>query len=181
MSDDTKQTPELTPVVPAQEETSSQASDRVAQARAKAAEVGSTVRQVVEQHPLAALAGGIALGLVVGKLATRSRKPTAASTFASLAEPAEQVAAGLGKKASTLATLAAEIALAYAAKAADAGREGVHKLEDIGSEAGGKLAGGAGEARKKATDLAEVAANAAREAADVALTKASELAARLKR
>jgi hypothetical protein len=181
VSDDTKQTPEQTPAAPVYADEQTETVDRVAQARAKATEVGTTVRQVVEQHPIAALAGGIALGLVVGKLATGRRKATPVSNLAKLAAPAEQAAAGLSKKATALATLAAEVAMAYAAKAAEAGRESVHKLEDIGSDAGGKLADGAGEARRKAGDLADVATHAAREAADVAIAKASELAARFKR
>jgi hypothetical protein len=173
----------LTPDVPSAtaEPAVDQPSDRLAQVRTKAAEAGSSVRQIVEQHPLAALAGGIALGLVVGKLASGRRKPVPRNAFADLAAPIEQAAAGLGKKTSALASLAADVALAYAAKAADAGREGVHKLEDIGSDAGGKLAGGAHEARKKAGDIAEAAAGVAREAADLAIAKVNELASRLKR
>ncbi|NKJ41516.1 phage-related tail protein [Novosphingobium sp. SG720] len=187
VSEETKQTPDLALATPAeaeqpvQDNAGANTTDRLAQARAKAADVGSTVRQVVEQHPLAALAGGIALGLVVGKLAGRSRKAPPSRNFADFAGPAEQAAAGLSKKAGALATLAAEVAMAYAAKAAEAGRDSVHKLEDIGSDAGGKLADGAGEARKKAGDLADVAGHVVREAADAALAKASELAARFKR
>lgn len=186
MNDETEQMTDVVPVKPndhADElaETASPAAERLAQAKAKAAEVGSTVRQVVEQHPLAALAGGIALGLVVGKLASGSRKAPPAGPLTRLAGPAEDAAAGLSRKAGALASLAAEVAMAYAAKAAEAGRESVHKLEDIGSDAGGKLAEGAGEARKKAGDLAEVAAQVARDAADAALAKASELANRFKR
>lgn len=145
--------------------------ERVEQARAKAVDIGTSARDLVERHPLAAMAGGIALGLVIGGLATsRRRKPVPAN-----------VASGLGSKATALAALAAELAVNYAGKAADAGREGVHKLEDIGSDAGGLISEQAGEARRKAGDIAEVAANLARDAAEAAIARASHIAARLKR
>lgn len=149
----------------------------IEKARAKAAELGGNVRQAVEQHPMAALAGGLALGLVVGGaiLGGRAMRLRKASPIAAAA-----TAAGLGKKATALAAFAADVASSYAHKAGDAGREGIHKLEDLSHDTGARLHERSVEARKIAGELAEVATHAARDAAELAISRASELAARLK-
>lgn len=102
-----------------------------------AQDAAGKARALVEEHPVAALAGGILLGaLVASALPTRpSRK--------------------LRKRASKLATLGAEMALAYAARAAEAGKDGVGKLEELGGSLGEKIGEGGSEARKRAGDLAE--------------------------
>ena len=124
-------------------------------------------REVVEAHPFAAVAGGILLGVLVGKaLSGRRSAPTTANS--------------LGKRASALATLGAELATAYLARAADAGRESAGKLEDVGQSLGGKLANGTDDMKKRAFDFAEAATAVAKDAADVALRRANEFASRIR-
>ncbi|MCW1381805.1 hypothetical protein OLX02_03105 [Novosphingobium sp. KCTC 2891] len=122
-----------------------------------------TVRGLVEEHPVAALAGGILLGALIARMLPRAPVKTA------------------GSRASALAALGAEIAVAYAAKAAEKGRESVHKLEDIGGAVGEKLSDGTSEAKKRAVDFADIAAGALREAGEIAVKRANEFASRVKR
>ncbi|WP_225207169.1 hypothetical protein [Novosphingobium huizhouense] len=152
------------------EETASRLRDRLDAAKARdAARSGvETVKGLIEEHPVAALAGGILVGAIVARMLPRGSK--------SAAEPVKKA----GKSASALAALGAEIALAYAAKAAEKGRDGVHKLEDIGGTVGEKLGDGASEAKKRASDFADIAVNVLREAGEAALKRAGELKDRVK-
>lgn len=141
-----------------------------AKARVAAAGPGKTVKTLVDEHPVAMLAGGILLGALVARAWPKRRSAAR-----------EVVDSRLGKRAVALAALGAEIASAYATRAAEAGRESVAKLEDIGGSVGGKIAEGGEEARKRAADLTEVAVSSAREAGETALRRLIEIATRLRK
>jgi len=146
--------------------------ERVEAAKARVAASGpaKTVKTLVDEHPVAMLAGGILLGALVAR-AWPKRRPAAK----------EIVDSRLGKRAVALAALGAEIATAYAARAAEAGRESVARLEDIGGTVGGKIAEGGEEARKRAADLTDVAVTSAREAGETALRRLIEIATKLRK
>ena len=91
-----------------------------------AGDSAEAVRGVIQDHPLAVVAGGIALGVLIGRLLPTRKEP-------------RSLTGALGKRAAELATLGAELAIAYASKAAEAGREGAEKLEDAGATLGGKV------------------------------------------
>lgn len=146
------------------EDTATRLRDRLdaAKARDLARSGAETVKGVIEEHPVAALAGGILIGALIARMIPRS--------------PVKKAS----KSASTLAALGAELAVAYAAKAAEKGREGVHKLEDIGGTVGEKLGEGASEARKRAVDFTEIATAALREVGEIAVRRANEFKDRVK-
>lgn len=121
-----------------------------------------TVKGVIEEHPVAALAGGILIGALIARMIPRS--------------PVKKASKGAG----ALAALGAELAMAYATKAAEKGREGVHKLEDIGGAVGEKLGDGANEAKKRAVDFADIATSALREVGEIAIRRANEFKDRVK-
>ena len=79
-----------------------------------------------KEHPIATVAGGVAMGVLISGLFKRSPTRKAANKAAS--------------KAAGLAALGAEFALAYAQQAMtaanEAGRAGAHKLEEIGESVG---------------------------------------------
>jgi len=143
--------------------------DRIdaAKARNAAQSALDSSRKVIEEHPIAALAGGILIGALIARALPRSVART----------PARK----LGKSALSLATMASELAVAYAAKAAEAGRGGVDRLEDIGGSVGGKMAEGGAEARRVATDIAGIARSGLKEAGEVALRHVSEIASKIKK
>src|SRR5690606_40295466 len=75
-----------------------------------------------KEHPVATVAGGLALGILISGLFKRS--------------PTRRLGSKAGKSAASVAALGAELALAYAQQAMDAanaaGREGAHKLREFG-------------------------------------------------
>lgn len=141
-----------------------------AKARVAASSPAKTVKTLVDEHPVAMLAGGILLGALVARAWPKRRSAAK-----------EVVDSRLGKRAVALAALGAEIATAYATRAAEVGREGVARLEDIGGSVGGKIAEGGEEARKRAVDLTDVAVSSAREAGETALRRLIEIATRLRK
>ena len=141
-----------------------------AKARVAASSPAKTVKTLVDEHPVAMLAGGILLGALVARAWPKRRSAAK-----------EVVDSRLGKRAVALAALGAEIATAYATRAAEVGREGVARLEDIGGSVGGKIAEGGEEARKRAVDLTDVAVSSAREAGETALSRLIEIATRLRK
>lgn len=104
-------------------------------------------------HPIATVAGGLALGILVSSLFKRS--------------PTRKVASRAAGKAATLAALGAELALAYAQQArtaaGEAGRAGAHKLEDLGDTLGDTARSLRREATHRAGNLADGARIARRE------------------
>ena len=140
--------------------------EKIDAAKARTAEIAGdsakTVKTLVEEHPVAMMAGGILLGALIARAIPRAQKKKAS------------------KRLSSLAALGTELALASAAKAAEAGKDGVHKLEDIGGSVGGKISEGGAEAKKRAFDLADIAMAGAREAGEAALRRANEFASRIR-
>jgi hypothetical protein len=126
-----------------------------------------SVKGLIEQHPIAMLAGGILIGALIASAIPRRRSGA----------PVQTAAGNLGKQASRLAAVGAQLATAYAARAAQAGREGSEKLEDLG----GMISETSGEAKRRTGEMADVAATAFRELSAVALRHAGEIAARIKR
>ena len=150
------------------EDTLDTAADHAAEVAADVAtKTGPSVKGLIEQHPVAVLAGGILIGALIASAIPRRRPDSAAKAATNT----------FGKQASRLAAIGAQMATAYAARAVQAGREGSEKLEDLGeiiSETGG-------EAKRRTSEMADVAATAVREMSAVALRHAAEIAARLKR
>ncbi len=135
-----------------------------ATAQAAADTAGQSVKGLIEQHPIAMLAGGILIGALIASAIPRRRAGT----------PVQTAAGNLGQRASRLAAIGAQLATAYAARA---GREGSEKLEDLGE----MISETSGEAKRRTGEMADGAATAFRELSTVALRHASEIAARLKR
>ena len=122
----------------------------------------SAVRQVVDDHPIALLAGGIVLGALVARLLPKS-------AFGKV-----------GKRAASLAAMGAEMAALYGSKVADtageAARESREKLESLGSS----VTESASEARRKTSDFADLAVSAAKSVGSKALRKVSDAAERVR-
>lgn len=94
------------------------------QAGVRAIEAKDAATDFVKKHPIAAVAGGVALGVLVAGMFKGPR----------------QAAAKGGAKAAGLAALVGEAALAFgshmAESASHAGRAGAHKLDDLGDSMG---------------------------------------------
>ena len=90
----------------------------------KAIEAKDKFTEFAKEHPIATVAGGIGLGILI------------AGMFPSARRQARQT----GAKAAGLAAIASEIAMAYAAQAldavGDAGRAGANRLDDLGDSVG---------------------------------------------
>jgi hypothetical protein len=131
-------------------------SDRLEKARERSNELAATAasrtREFVHDHPVASLAGGIAIGALIAGLLTRSKAPPT---------PARKVEAMSDAAAARLAkigSIAAELALAYAARAASVSKDSVGQISEAGTEAGHKV-----------TELAEIALHTLRTAGESAL------------
>ena len=78
-----------------------------------------------KEHPIATIAGGLAIGVLVSGLFKRS--------------PTRKVATKAASRAAGLAAIGAELALTYAQQAmsaaSEAGRTGADKLDDLGDSA----------------------------------------------
>lgn len=99
----------------------------------------------VREHPVATVAGGLALGVLVSGLFKRS--------------PTRKLGNRAAKTAGSLAAIGAELALGYAQQAltaaSEAGKAGAEKLEELGStarDAGREAAGRASEIGDAALD-----------------------------
>ena len=90
----------------------------------KASEAGDAFTSFVKEHPIAATAGGLVLGIVVAGMFKRPR----------------EAAVRGGTKAVGLAAIGAEIASAFASEllddAKDVGRSGARRAEDAGDAIG---------------------------------------------
>lgn len=96
---------------------------------AAAEDVARRARGVIEDHPVAAVAGGVVIGaLIAAAFARRRRKPAPAE-----AAPAE------GARISRLATIAGQIALTAAKSLAETGKDGAERAQH-GADAVGKAA-----------------------------------------
>jgi ElaB/YqjD/DUF883 family membrane-anchored ribosome-binding protein len=151
-------------------------SERIEAARVRSSELAETAadraREFVNEHPVAAIAGGIAIGaLIAGAFARRPITKYAAAKFAAHKVDRAVDVDAISKRLSQLAALGADLALAYAARAATAGKDGVGKLETqlghLSEDASEKGAA----ATRKAASLADVLINSMREAAETALER----------
>jgi uncharacterized membrane protein YebE (DUF533 family) len=92
----------------------------------KAIEAKDKFVEFAKEHPVATVAGGLALGVLVSALFKRS--------------PTRKLGGRAAKAAGGVAALGAEFALAYAqqamAAANEAGRDGAHKLGEFGESVG---------------------------------------------
>ena len=132
---------------------------------AMASSASQKAREFIHDHPVASIAGGIAIGALIAGLFAQRRRPT---TYAQAGASAiDAGTARLGK----LATLGAELALAYVAKAASAGKDGAGKIEDRLGEQLSQLGENGAEVSRKLTGLAEVALTSLREAGEAALQR----------
>ena len=107
-----------------------------------------------KEHPIATVAGGVALGVLVSSLFKRS--------------PTRKLGKAATKRAGTIAALGAEFAMAYAQQAMtmanEAGREGAHKLGELGETVGSTARSTGRAAAGRAGDLTEAARIVTRDA-----------------
>lgn len=110
--------------------------------------------EFAKEHPIATVAGGLALGVLVSSLFKRS--------------PTRKLGNAAAKRAGTIAALGAEFALAYAqqamAVANEAGREGAHRLGEFGETVGSSARSTGRAAVGRAGDLTEAARVVTRDA-----------------
>lgn len=122
----------------------------------------STARAVVEDHPIAVIAGGLLLGALLAKFLPRSG------------------IGKLGSRAITLAAAGAELASLYGSKAAEsageAAREGREKLGELGEAIGES----ASEAKRRTVDLADVALTGAKVLGGTAVRRAAEIVSKVR-
>ncbi|WP_428333669.1 hypothetical protein [Novosphingobium sp.] len=149
--------------------------DRVETARVRSTELASnatkTARDFVHDHPVATIAGGIAIGALFAGAFARSL-PTRTDTVARKASADVNV---ISDRLSHLASIGADLAMAYAARVASASRDGAGKLEDRFNEHMSQLNNEAGkqgaEASRKAAGLADAVINSLRDSAETALSR----------
>jgi len=107
-----------------------------------------------KEHPIATIAGGVAIGVLISGLFKRS--------------PTRKLGKAATKRAGTIAALGAEFAMAYAQQAMtmanEAGREGAHKLGELGETVGSTARSTSRAALDRAGDLTEVARVVTRDA-----------------
>src|SRR6478735_7613388 len=100
-----------------------------------------------KEHPIATVAGGVAVGILVSGLFKRS--------------PTRKLGNAAAKRAGTIAALGAEFALAYAQHAMtaanEAGREGASGLGELGESVGGTARSTSRAAIDRAGELSEAA------------------------
>jgi hypothetical protein len=103
-----------------------------------------------KEHPVATVAGGLAIGILISGLFKRS--------------PTRRLGSKAGKAAAGVAALGAEFALAYAQQAMDAanaaGREGAHKLGELGDTVGSAARSTGRATAERAGELTEAARDA---------------------
>ena len=154
-------------------------SERIEAARERSNELASTAtksaRDFVHDHPVATIAGGIAIGaLIAGAFASRLPRKTA-----SAAKAAGSDIDVISDRLSHLASLGADLALAYVARAAVAGKDGVGKFEERFGEQLSKLNDEAGkttaQASRKASGLADLMISTLRDASETALSRLNKI------
>jgi len=110
--------------------------------------------EFAKEHPIATVAGGVAIGFLVSGLFKRS--------------PTRKLGNAAAKRAGTIAALGAEFALAYAQQAVtaanEAGREGAHKLGELGETVGSTARSTGRAAADRASGLTEAARLVTRDA-----------------
>jgi len=120
----------------------------------KAIEAKDKFVEFAKEHPVATVAGGLALGVLISGLFKRS--------------PTRKLGGIAAKRAGTIAALGAEFALAYAQQAMtaanEAGRDGAHKLGELGETVGGSARSTGRAALDRAGDLSDAARTVTRDA-----------------
>jgi ElaB/YqjD/DUF883 family membrane-anchored ribosome-binding protein len=153
--------------------------ERIEAARVRSNELASTAtksaRDFVHDHPVATIAGGIAIGaLIAGAFATRLPRRTA-----SAAKAAGNDVDVISERLSHLASVGADLALAYVARAASASKDGVGKLEERFGEKLNALSDEASksgaQASRKAAGLADLVINTLRDAGETALSRVNKI------
>jgi hypothetical protein len=113
----------------------------------KAIEAKDKFFEFAKEHPIATVAGGVAVGILVSGLFKRS--------------PTRKLGNAAAKRAGTIAALGAEFALAYAQQAMtaanEAGRDGAHRLGELGETVGETARSTGRAALDRAGDLTETA------------------------
>ena len=116
----------------------------------KAVELKDKFASFAKEHPIAMVAGGLAVGIVISSFFRGS--------------PTRKAGRAIGKRTAGLAALAAELAIAYAQQAYEASEEarraGAEKLSELSAAAGERARSLTGDA----ADYASGAADAARKA-----------------
>lgn len=142
------------------------ATQRVTQ---KASEAGDAFTAFVREHPLAAAAGGVALGILV----------------ASLFKGPRQAAARGGARAISLAAIGAEMASSFADEllddARELGREGVRRAEHLGREGAHKVEDFSDAVGDRARSIRRDATYSASRASDAARIASRETGKRIAR
>lgn len=120
----------------------------------KAIEAKDKFVEFAKEHPIATVAGGVALGVLVSSLFKRS--------------PTRKLGSAAARRAGTIAALGAEFALAYAqhamATASEASRDGAHKLGELGETVGTTARSTGRAAVDRAGELTEAARVVTRDA-----------------
>lgn len=138
-------------------------SELIEAARQRSVALARRSRDFVDAHPVASLAGGIAIGaLIAGLLVRRKRN---AST-----EVSDTLDAGSARLI-RLAALGAELALAYASRAASAGKDGIETIEDQFVGHLSQIGDSGAQAGRKLGDLSQIVLTTLREAGEAALHK----------
>ena len=150
------------------DEQDSNLADRLEAARERsnafAAGAATRAREFVHDHPVASVAGGIAIGaLIAAALARRNRDRTAM--------PGALVHGLTAARLAQIATVGAEFALAYATRATNAGKDGVGRVEDTIIEQLGQIGTNGAEAGRKLGDIADVALKTLRDAGEAAMQR----------
>lgn len=118
----------------------------------KAKEAAGTATEFVKRHPVAAVGGAIAVGLVIG----------------AMTKPGRRIARKAAGRSSIWATLARDAVITYGIKmideAASAARSGQDKLEDFSDAAGNVARSAKREATYIATKAGDTAASATKAA-----------------
>jgi ElaB/YqjD/DUF883 family membrane-anchored ribosome-binding protein len=125
-----------------------------------AANATNRAREFVHEHPVATIAGGIAVGaLIAGALSRRKKRKAAVET------PTAATLDATTARLTRLAALGADLALRYATRAAAAGKDGVGRIEEHIGEQLGHLEG----VGEKGAGVAEAVLAKLREAGESAL------------
>jgi len=152
--------------------------ERVEAARVRSAELASTAtksaRDFVHDHPVATIAGGIAIGALIAGAFARSLPAKTESAAKKAGDDVDVIS----QRLSHLASLGADLALAYATRAASAGKEGASKVEDRLNEHLSKLSDEASktasDASSKAAGFADLVLNSLRDASETAISRLSK-------
>ena len=151
-------------------------SDRLEAARDRSAALAKgaagRARDFVHEHPVASVAGGVAIGaLIAGVLARRQRGAADADQTGDSRDSLHGLTAA---RLAQIAAVGAEFALAYATRAAGAGKQGVGIVEDTIIEHLGQIGSNGAEAGRKLGDIAEIAVKTLREAGEAALHRLTQ-------